>query len=721
MKRKLLQVRKMLLVAAGLLVGASAWADGAYYQVWTNDFETEANLKTGWSYSADANLTHTWATNPTLGNHYYHIWTENGKNRTCTYTLTSQSDYFASATDYIFEMDFSQYNSNNSGNTTTFQIVGANDNVLLNIACKDWATKATATVGEKTVELDMDAMDSNTRGSINCNIWYHFTVAANSENGTTVKIEKWTSSSEKTIVLDATQASTEMITLQNVNVKTGSYTQVGFDNFALSTYSEQEVVAAPTSSITGVSGTSRFVTIVQNDAASIWYNTDGGESYTQYTEPIEITAISTTIYYYAQSASGAKSDVVSETYAAGTEVQLIAPTIARTTATTIVITASQADVLCKPTATIYYTYGEDSGSFTGSKTLTISDEGVITAYAVADGYTNSEESNRSVALFPTNLLQVENANYSNSYTTGELGEELKTTGKATYAPLLLDGKQWSNNVYFQTSNWGFRNNGRWYVNTTSNNTSAWILMESMKTDDIIVIKSSYAPSSLVNVTYFEKYSYDGMFAYIVDTDGDVEFGLNKVGGNMNYLDGVYAYSNYASITIASSGYSTLASACGLDFSDVDGLTAYVVTEITSDAVKLEEVNEVPANTGVILKGTGDASYSIPVKADATFNDTNLLQAAVTATEIGANEAYILQGGEFHLVTKASTVPAGKAYLEVPAGARILSFLFGGETTGIAEVATAGAENGAIYNLSGQRISKPANGLYIMNGKKVIIK
>ena len=187
------------------------------------------------------------------------------------------------------------------------------------------------------------------------------------------------------------------------------------------------------------------------------------------------------------------------------------------------------------------------------------------------------------------------------------------------------------------------------------------------------------------------------------------------------LDYMYIAKVAETTTIASSGYSTLASACGLDFSDVDGLTAYVVTEITSDAVKLEKVNEVPANTGVILKGTGDTSYSIPVKADATFSGKNLLKAAVTATAVEANEAYILKDGEFHLVTTASEVPAGKAYLEATAGARTLSFLFGGETTGIAEIEKAGAENGAIYNLSGQRISKPANGLYIMNGKKVIIK
>lgn len=71
---------------------------------------------------------------------------------------------------------------------------------------------------------------------------------------------------------------------------------------------------------------------------------------------------------------------------------------------------------------------------------------------------------------------------------------------------------------------------------------------------------------------------------------------------------------------------------------------------------------VAAGTGLILKGTA-GSYDIPVVATGTdISVTNKLKAAVTATDIAANAAYILQSGQFHLVTDASTVPAGKAYL-----------------------------------------------------------
>ena len=182
-------------------------------------------------------------------------------------------------------------------------------------------------------------------------------------------------------------------------------------------------------------------------------------------------------------------------------------------------------------------------------------------------------------------------------------------------------------------------------------------------------------------------------------------------------------------TIASSGYSSLASAYGLDFSSATGIdAAYVVKSTTTEAVTLEAVNELPANSGVILKGTAGAAYSIPVKADATFAGTNLLKAAVTATAIDANKAYILKGGKFCLVTAASTVPAGKAYLlatDVPGSARSLNFVFDeAETTGInEELRMKNEESSAapVYNLNGQRVAQPTRGLYIVNGKKVVVK
>lgn len=179
-------------------------------------------------------------------------------------------------------------------------------------------------------------------------------------------------------------------------------------------------------------------------------------------------------------------------------------------------------------------------------------------------------------------------------------------------------------------------------------------------------------------------------------------------------------------TIASSGYSTLASAYGLDFANATGLeAAYVVTSTTNSAVNLTSVDELPANSGVILKGTAGDTYSIPIKSTAAYAGTNKLKAAVEAYDCAANTVYIMQGGQFHLVTAASTVPAGKAYLlasDVPSGARSLNFFFDDETTGVTSIEKGQwTIDNAWYNLNGQKVLNPSKGLYIVNGKKVVIK
>lgn len=182
-------------------------------------------------------------------------------------------------------------------------------------------------------------------------------------------------------------------------------------------------------------------------------------------------------------------------------------------------------------------------------------------------------------------------------------------------------------------------------------------------------------------------------------------------------------------TIASSGYSTLSSAYGLDFANAtvtEGkLVAYAVTEIQQDKVVMTSVDEMSANQGVVLKGTANATYTIPVKLGAAYEGTNLLKAAVEATPVGADEAYILKEGKFIKVTAASTVPAGKAYLlasDIPAGAREMTFVFNDDTTtGISNVNAEKMLNGDFFDLQGRRVAAPQKGLYIVSGKKVIIK
>ena len=109
----------------------------------------------------------------------------------------------------------------------------------------------------------------------------------------------------------------------------------------------------------------------------------------------------------------------------------------------------------------------------------------------------------------------------------------------------------------------------------------------------------------------------------------------------------------------------------------------------------------------------------------------------------SDHAYILQAdGLFHKVTSNNpsvTVPAYRAYISYNSheGAKPLSIVFDGETTGIGgttdgatDGAADGAADGAVYNLQGQRVADRLDdsvrrqiptGVYIVNGRKVIVK
>ena len=217
-----------------------------------------------------------------------------------------------------------------------------------------------------------------------------------------------------------------------------------------------------------------------------------------------------------------------------------APVIARTN-NSVTITADQSKLLLSPTATITYEYGNEKGSFTGSKVLTVAADATITAYAEATGYATSDVSSRAVALFPANVEAIENTPAKTAgWTANTFSSETKTVSERTYAALLLDEEQWGENVYLQTSGaWGLRANGYWYINSTE---ASWILMQDMKAGDIVVLDVSYAASDMVNATYSEKYTNGNRHAYVVTADGDVEFAVNKISASeMDYLYGIYAY------------------------------------------------------------------------------------------------------------------------------------------------------------------------------------
>ena len=181
-----------------------------------------------------------------------------------------------------------------------------------------------------------------------------------------------------------------------------------------------------------------------------------------------------------------------------------------------------------------------------------------------------------------------------------------------------------------------------------------------------------------------------------------------------------------SVKLNASGYATFCSQYPLDFSKENaedkGFTAWQITNVTNTTITFSQITgKIKGGQGILLKGTAGSTISITSADSDTELGDNKLVGTLAPTNIAADTYYGLSGNQFKKVG-AGNVPAGKALLPASevAGARELNFVFD-EATGIKQIETSKSIIEGIYNLAGQKVQNPTKGLYIMNGKKVIIK
>jgi hypothetical protein len=160
------------------------------------------------------------------------------------------------------------------------------------------------------------------------------------------------------------------------------------------------------------------------------------------------------------------------------------------------------------------------------------------------------------------------------------------------------------------------------------------------------------------------------------------------------------------------------------------ITAYIIPGLnaTSTAVETEEVTQIPAGSPILFQtATAGSSVNVPVATSTPEAlGTNCLKAG-TGGEIAAGTGtvsrYVLSSGVFKLIDDVlPTVPKNKAYLEIDTGSGAPELSIGySETTGIDAVTKSQLTETVVYNLNGQRVAQPTKGLYIVNGKKIIMK
>ena len=219
----------------------------------------------------------------------------------------------------------------------------------------------------------------------------------------------------------------------------------------------------------------------------------------------------------------------------------------------------------------------------------------------------------------------------------------------------------------------------------------------------------------------------------------------SVGSTSAYFDYVIIRRISDVASISQYGYATFSSTSALDFTNVDNAKAYIVTGKNGNSITTQQVEgKVAANTGLILKSNdgGEATVTIPVTTEegTTYNTQsnpkNYLFAVgsdypLAKSNDGTNYVLVVQSGKVVFAPIGDTsanVKKGQAALWLKAeggetsGAHVLTLSFGDDVTGINTVkGSASTVNGVYYNLNGQRVSEPKQGIYVVDGKKVLVK
>ena len=188
------------------------------------------------------------------------------------------------------------------------------------------------------------------------------------------------------------------------------------------------------------------------------------------------------------------------------------------------------------------------------------------------------------------------------------------------------------------------------------------------------------------------------------------------------IEAAYRANDNVVVTIGAAEYTTFVTPYAT--SVPEGLTAYVVPAVKETSVALSPVTSIPANTPVIFSGEAGTYELAVLEGEAEAIDVNLLQGSDGTVEGDGSTIYALAKKNdvvgFYPVKEGAKVPAGKAYLIVE-NPEVKGFLALDETTAISNIA-AETINGEIFNIAGQKVKNiTKGGLYIVNGKKVLVK
>ena len=156
----------------------------------------------------------------------------------------------------------------------------------------------------------------------------------------------------------------------------------------------------------------------------------------------------------------------------------------------------------------------------------------------------------------------------------------------------------------------------------------------------------------------------------------------------------------------------------------DDARAFIVTAANKTQVTLTQVSEVPAGTPIIINAE-EGFIELNVISGAEAVEGNLLKVVQFGDAISKDDnVYVLANidsnyGVGFYRWDGDYLSAGIVYLQITDATR--EFIGFGEATAIKSIGNVQMTTDSYYNLNGQRVVAPKKGLYILNGKKSVVR
>lgn len=558
--------------------------------------------------------------------------------------------------------------------------------------------------------------------------WYHFTLKVTT-TGTTYSIKQGSNS----IAEGSLNAS-----YNEIPQISGFFTLLGrgsgytyFDNLDVYEYVQGEVAQVPTISLEKINGKQRTYSISFTEGETLHYQLPGETQYKEISSgtSVEIST-STSGTLSAYTTRGTATSATATTEVSATEIKLNEPTysisgIGEGYNKTYTIAIDNDNVQLKPTATLKYVFTPANGGATISGIINNGGEinsteaGTYEITASAEGYTDN------VLTITNNVAYVVSKAY-----------EFSSMTKDDFA----DATLWKEGTDTE-ARWGWSDSKpatKFELQEVETNASTAIDGIELFTNKVPTIYIGYglmAPGTEsiygviklkdTNSQQFAVFTYLNNYGKNTLTTvqaANKDYSLFRFSDILKEIK-IYSPTEVANVTAAK--YATYVTSGAVK---VPANAKVMTAKVKSNKLvttTLSAGTVIPANTAIIVNAeeAGDVSFEMASESESIKDLANDLHASTGVTADGTQYCLTEQDGKvgFGKVKAGVVIPAGKAYLVVNEQAAANFFAFDGTVTAIKNVETSATADGAYYTLQGVKVEKPTKGIYVHNGKKVVIK